>query len=83
MKEKILYAITTEDLMTVSDANKVLFTEEDLHFIEDKIGDFLGSYWYGAVEYALEELKRKDSHYGANKRTQKSRYRNDKNLPEI
>ena len=58
MKKKILYAITTEDVMTVLDENKVSLSEQDLHFIADKIGDFMGDHWQGAIEYALEELRR-------------------------
>lgn len=54
----MLYAITTEDVMTVSRENKIPFSEQDLYFIADKIGNFFGGRWYAAVEYALEELKR-------------------------
>ena len=57
MKRKILYAITTEDIMTVSDENNIPFSEEDLPFLADKIGDFFGSQWHDAVEYALVELR--------------------------
>ncbi len=63
------YAITSDDVLTVLEENKIFFTKEDLHFIEDKIGNFLGDRWYDAVKYALEELKEKDNYYGANKRT--------------
>ena len=67
---KILYAITTEDVFTVSEENNIPFTGKDLYFIKDKIGNFLGDHWYGAVEYALEELKKaKNSRWGAGKRT--------------
>lgn len=59
MKKKILYAITTEDVMTASDENKIPFSEQDLFFIADKIGDFLGDHWHDAIEYVLEELKRR------------------------
>jgi hypothetical protein len=58
-KQKILYAITVEDVLTVSKGNNISFTEQNTSFIEDKIGDFLGSHWYDAVEYALQELKKK------------------------
>ena len=60
-KQKILYAVTVEDVLTVSQENNIAFTEQDMAFIEDKIGDFFGSYWYDAVEHALQELK-KESH---------------------
>lgn len=58
-KQKILYAITVEDVLTVSKEKNISFIEQDTVFIEDKIGDFLGSHWQDAVEYALQELKRK------------------------
>lgn len=61
MKNKILYAITVEDVETVSEDMEIPFTQKDLRFIEDQIGDFFGSQWRDAVEYALEELKRKRS----------------------
>ena len=64
MKKKILYAITNEDVMTVSGENKIPFSNKDLYFIEDKIGDFLGDRWHEAVEYALEESKRKKNYDG-------------------
>lgn len=79
MKEKILYSITTEDIMTVSEENNIPFTKQDLPFLADKIGDFMGDQWHGAIEYALEEIKR-SRYYGVNKGTQKSHYRNNKNL---
>ncbi len=59
--QKILYAITVEDVLTVSKENNLPFTEQDMAFIEDKIGDFFGSYWYDAVEYALQELKKENN----------------------
>lgn len=58
MKDKILYAITLEDAKTVSGKNKDAFTEQDLRFLSDKVGDFFGDHWHSAVEYALEELER-------------------------
>jgi len=42
--QKILYAITVDDVRTVSKENNIPFTEQDMVFIQDKIGDFLGSY---------------------------------------
>ncbi len=59
MKNKILYAITNEDVMTVLGEKRV-YSERDLQFIADKIGDFIGDRWYGAIEYALGEMKRKN-----------------------
>lgn len=66
MKKKILYAITTEDIINVSEENNIPFTEQDLPFLADKIGDFLRDKWYAAIEYALEEIKR--SRHVVNKR---------------
>ena len=77
MKNKILYAITTEDMITVSEENNITFTEEDLPFLTDKIGNFFGDQWHSAIEYALEEMR---SRYGVNKGTQKSHHRNNKNM---
>jgi len=59
--EKILYAITVEDVTNISEEIGINFSENDLEFIQDKIGDFMGDHWSGAVEYALQELKTKDS----------------------
>ena len=55
--EKILYAITVEDVINVSEETEISFTEDDIEFIQDKIGDFMGSTWYDAVEFALQELE--------------------------
>lgn len=57
-ENKILYAISVEDVMNVSVEADIPFDKEDLLFIEDKIGDFMGSKWSEAIEYALQELKR-------------------------
>ena len=57
-KQKILYSITIEDVQNVSKENGISFTEKDVTFIEEKIGDFIGSFWHDAVEYALQELKK-------------------------
>ena len=54
MKEKILYSITTEDIITVSEENNIPFVEKDLPFLADKIGDFMGDQWHGAIEYAFQ-----------------------------
>ncbi|MBA2494573.1 MAG: hypothetical protein H0V31_07755 [Acidobacteria bacterium] len=58
-EKKILYAITVEDVLNISKEIEINFTEADIEFIQDKIGDFMGSYWSDAVEYALQELKTK------------------------
>lgn len=62
-KQKILYAITAEDVINISEQENIPFTEKDLYFIEDKIGDFLGSQWHDAIVYALKELERVNSLY--------------------
>ena len=55
-KKEILYAISIEDVRNVSEEIEIDFTNEDIRFIEDKIGDFMGSTWYDAIEFALNEL---------------------------
>jgi len=60
-KEKILYAITRDDIKNVSVEINISVLEKDLPFIKDKIGDFIGDKWHDAVEYALcalEETKK-------------------------
>lgn len=58
-EEQVLYAITVEDVINLSEELNILFEEKDLIFIEDKIGNFMESHWSDAVEYALQELKAK------------------------
>lgn len=60
-KQKVLYAITVEDIINVSKEENIPFSEKNIDFIADKIGDFLGNYWYDAVEYGLQELKRENN----------------------
>ena len=57
-KQKILYAITTEDVVNVSNQKNIPFTEKDMSFIEDKIGNYFGDKWQDAIEYALNELEK-------------------------
>ncbi len=52
-KEKIVYAITSDDIKNVADEINISVSAKDLPFIEDKIGDFIGDKWHDAVEYAL------------------------------
>lgn len=59
--EQVLYAITFEDVVNVSEETEIDFTENDIEFIQDKIGDFMGDTWHDAVEFALEELKTRES----------------------
>jgi len=56
--EKILYAITVEDVQNTSEELDIPFEETDLDFIEEKIGEYFGSQWSDAVEFALEELQK-------------------------
>lgn len=56
-KERILYAITVADVIDVAREIHIRFSERDLDFIREKIGDYFGSQWYDAVEYSLTELK--------------------------
>ena len=57
-KQKTLYAITAEDVTRVAKEKHLPFSEKDLQFIEEKLGDFMGDKWYDTVLYALEELHR-------------------------
>jgi hypothetical protein len=59
--EKTLYAITVEDVINVSEETEIAFSENNLDFIQDKIGDFIGSTWFEAVEFALQQLKVRES----------------------
>lgn len=56
-KQKTLYTITTEDMVNVLNQENIPFTEKDLSFIEDKIGDYLGDKWQDAIQFALNELE--------------------------
>lgn len=56
-KEKPIYTITSEDIMNVAKEMGISVSREDLRFIEDKVGDFFGSQWHDAIEYALMELE--------------------------
>jgi hypothetical protein len=55
-KEKVIYAITITDIQEVSEDKAINFEAEDVAFLQDKIGDYMGSLWYEAVEFALTEL---------------------------
>lgn len=57
-KDQILYSITVEDVINVSKELGIVFTEDDLRIIEDKIEDYMGSTWHDAVENALKELNK-------------------------
>lgn len=55
-KQKTLYAITTEDVINISDQESIPFSNDDLPFIADKLGDYFGDKWQDAISYALNEL---------------------------
>jgi len=57
-KHKILYVITTDDVINISDQESIPFTEKDLPFIQDKTGDYLEDKWQDAIVYALKALKK-------------------------
>jgi len=58
-EEKILYSINLEDLKDVSNETNLPFSEKDIDFIKEKIGDYFANNWKEAIEYALIELKNK------------------------
>ncbi|MBU2445724.1 MAG: hypothetical protein KJ666_09150 [Bacteroidetes bacterium] len=55
-KDKIIYQLSVEDILTVIKDNdiRIKIKEEDIHFIEEKVGDIID--WRGAIEFALFEL---------------------------
>jgi len=57
-KKKIMYAITVEDIINISDKKNISVEEKDLFFLSDKIGDYFGDKWQDAIEYALERLNK-------------------------
>lgn len=58
-KEKIIYALTTNDVLNISKERKLPFNAGDLPFIEEKIGNYIGDKWQDAIEYALTEVNKK------------------------
>jgi len=56
-KEKLIYQLSIEDIFAVIEDNdiKIKIKQEDIPFIEEKIGDMID--WRGAIEFALWELK--------------------------
>jgi hypothetical protein len=57
-KNTPLYVITTGDVVNISKRENIPFTDKDLSFIGDKIGDYFGDKWQDAIEYALNELSK-------------------------
>lgn len=55
--KKIIYSINVDDFIGVSEELDIPFEKNDLKFIEEKIGDFMGANWYEAAEFALKELE--------------------------
>ncbi len=60
MIEKVIYAITTEDVRKVAEEERIPVTKDDMPFIEDKIGDYFRDRWQEAIIYALNELQREN-----------------------
>lgn len=58
-KRKILYALTAEDVVNISNEEKMPFKVKDLPFIKEKIGDYFGDKWQDAIKYALIAVKKK------------------------
>ena len=58
-KEKVIYSLCVEDILTVMEENnmKINLNAEAVKFIEDKVGDIID--WRGAIEFALFEYKNK------------------------
>ncbi len=58
-RERIIYSLCVEDILTVIEDNdmKIKLNEQDIKFIEDKIGDIID--WRGAIESTLWDLKMK------------------------
>jgi hypothetical protein len=56
-KQKILYVITTEDVINTSNQENIPFTENDLPLIEESIGNYFGDKWQDAIKYALVGIK--------------------------
>lgn len=56
-KEKVIYSLCAEDILTVIEDNdmKVELNEQDIKFIEDRIGDIID--WRGAIKSALLDIK--------------------------
>lgn len=52
-----LYTLTTDDVRRVSGEIGISFSPKDVPMIQERIGDYFGSQWYDAVEYALTRLK--------------------------
>ena len=58
-KQKIIYALTMEDVLNVSKEEKLPFNLKKLPLIEEKVGDYLGNVWQNAIKYALNEVNNK------------------------
>lgn len=56
-KEKIIYSLSIEDILTVIEDNNwnIKIKKEDIPFIEEKVGDMID--WRGAIQFALWKLK--------------------------
>lgn len=61
MIERVLYAITTEDVKNLAREEHIPVRKKDMPFVEDKIGDYFRERWQDAVIYALNELQEKNN----------------------
>lgn len=52
-----LYTLTTDDVRRVSGEVGISFSAKDIPVIQEHIGDYFGSQWYDAIEYALTRLE--------------------------
>jgi len=55
-KEKVIYSLSVEDILTVIEDNNwdIKIKKKDIPFIEEKVGDIID--WRGAIQFALWEL---------------------------
>ena len=61
-ENNVIYSLSVEDILNVMEDNddlKIELNENAVNFIQDKIGDIID--WRGAIEFALNEYKRKDN----------------------
>lgn len=56
-KNKIIYSLSVEDILTVIKENNmdINLDERKVSFIQDKVGDIID--WRGAIEFALFEYE--------------------------
>jgi hypothetical protein len=57
-KNKVIYSLSVEDILTVMEDNAILeinLNKDAVNFIQDRIGDIID--WRGAIEFALFEYR--------------------------